>query len=238
MEAIRVEMKLHIGTSGYSYKQWKGSFYPAKLGPREMLGYYARHFDSVEINSSFYRMPTEKTLMQWEAQVPEHFVFALKASRRITHLKRLKGVEDELSYLLNTSGILGKRLGPILFQLPPNMKKDVSRLVEFLKLLPGQCKAAIEFRNDSWFDEEVYDALKDHNAAMVYADTGDGAARHALATAAFGYLRLRREAYDDDVLLSWRDEVKAESWEAVFIFFKHEDEATGPRLAKRLLELW
>lgn len=229
---------VHVGTSGYSYKEWKGSFYPAGLGSGEMLGYYAQHFDTVEINSSFYRMPNETTLMQWEAQVPERFVFVLKASRRITHLKRLNRVENELSYLLNTVGLLGDRLGPLLFQLPPNMKKDMSRLVAFLGLLPKRCQAAIEFRNESWFDDEVFRAMKDHNTALVCSDTEESLVDDHVATAEFGYLRLRREAYEDDDLENWRDLVKAQPWKTAFIFFKHEDEAAGPRLARRLLELW
>ncbi|UCG85824.1 MAG: DUF72 domain-containing protein [Gemmatimonadota bacterium] len=231
-------MNLHVGTSGYSYKEWKGSFYPAGLGPAELLRYYSQHFDTVEINSSFYRMPTEKTLIQWEAQVPERFVFVLKASRRITHLKRLNGVEDELSYLLNTVGILGGRLGPLLFQLPPNMKKDTNKLVTFLRLLSDRCRAAIEFRNKSWFDDDVYDAMKNHNTALVYSDSDDRDVEQRVVTADFGYLRLRRERYEDRDLEAWRDLIKAQPWKAAFVFFKHEDDAAGPRLAKRLLQLW
>jgi uncharacterized protein YecE (DUF72 family) len=231
-------MQLRAGTSGYSYKEWKGSFYPTGLDSGQMLGYYARHFDTVEINNSFYRMPNEKTLAQWAAQVPERFVFVLKASRRITHVKRLNGVEDELSYLLNTVGILGSRLGPMLFQLPPNMKKDTRRLENFLGFLPHRCQAAIEFRNESWFDPEIFDAMKHHNVALVCADTADSVTERQIATADFGYIRLRREVYHDRELESWRDFVKAQSWKAAFIFFKHEAEATGPQLAKRLLKLW
>ncbi|MCZ6760320.1 MAG: DUF72 domain-containing protein, partial [Gemmatimonadetes bacterium] len=144
-------MKVFVGTSGYSYKEWKGVFYPEKIKPEEMLGYYGARLNSVEINNTFYRMPKESTLILWEEAVPGTFRFVLKASRRITHQKRLNEVEDELSYFLRVSSVLGERLGPTLFQLPPNFKKDMDRLNSFLQLLPNRWKAAMEFRHQSWF---------------------------------------------------------------------------------------
>jgi uncharacterized protein YecE (DUF72 family) len=224
---------IYVGTSGYSYKEWKGSFYPEKIQAAEMLRYYAEHFKTVEINNTFYRMPNEKTLVQWSDQVPDEFAFVLKASRKITHLKRLQSVEEEMSYLLRTVGVLGQRLGPLLFQLPPNLKKDMNRLQVFLELLPGTCRAALEFRNESWFDEEVYGALKDRNVALVAADTDDSGGEDIPPTADFGYLRLRREDYGEDDLQAWSDRIRQNDWDDVFAFFKHEDEGAGPALASR-----
>jgi uncharacterized protein YecE (DUF72 family) len=231
-------MKLHVGTSGYSHKEWKGSFYPVKIDPSEMLQYYAEHFAAVEINNTFYRMPNEKTLAQWSEQVPNGFVFVIKASRKITHLKRLMGVEDELSYLLTTAGTLGDRLGPILFQMPPNMKKDVDRLVSFLRLLPDPCQSALEFRNDSWFDDEVYSVVAEHNANLVWSDTMEQSRARQISTTNFGYLRLRQESYEDEDLRTLCNATRAQPWDEVFVFFKHEEEGTGPRLASRFGELW
>ena len=231
-------MKLHVGTSGYSYKEWKGSFYPDKIEASDMLRFYATRFATVEINNTFYRMPNEKTVAHWCEQVPGEFVFVVKASRKITHLKRLAGVDSELSYLFSTVGTLGRRLGPILFQLPPNMKKDLDRLVSFLRLLPGPCQAALEFRHESWFDDEVREAAAAHNACLVWTDTTDKMHEGAGATADFGYLRLRRERYDDEDLETWYDQIAKQPWDTVFVFFKHEEEATGPRLASRFSELW
>jgi uncharacterized protein YecE (DUF72 family) len=166
-------MRSFVGTSGYSYKEWKGSFYPEKLPAPQMLRYYAERLNTVEINNTFYRMPTEKVLLQWAEQVPEGFTFVLKASRRITHLKRLKDVDDETAYLLRTASVLGDKLGPMLFQLPPSMKKDIERLRAFLDLLPSRWLAAVEFRHGSWFDDEVSDTLRSRNVALAIAETED-----------------------------------------------------------------
>lgn len=226
-----------MGTSGYSYKEWKGSFYPEKIPAAEMLSFYAQHFKTVEINNTFYRMPSEQTLVQWSDQVPEDFSFVLKASRRITHLKRLQGVEEEMSYLLRTVAVLGPKLGSLLFQLPPNLKKDKGRLQTFLELVPDRCRAALEFRNESWFDEEVYDLLSSKNVALVTSDTAEEGAKRTEVTADFAYLRLRREAYGDDDLVEWSRQISGGGWSDAFVFFKHEGEATGPRLAERLIEI-
>jgi uncharacterized protein YecE (DUF72 family) len=227
----------YVGTSGYSYKQWKGTFYPEKIAAADMLGFYAQHFETVEVNNTFYRMPNEKTLVQWSDQVSDHFAFVIKASRRITHLKRLQGVEDEMSYLLRTVALLGPKLGPLLFQLPPNLKKDSDRLRAFLELVPNGCRAALEFRNESWFDDEVYELLSSRNVALVTSDTEDERASELDATADFAYLRLRREDYDENDLREWGKRISDGQWNDVFAFFKHEDDGVGPRLAARLIEI-
>ena len=231
-------MRFFVGTSGYSYKEWKGNFYPEKIRNDEMLRYYGERFKSVEINNTFYRMPRESVLTQWAEQVPDGFTFVLKASRRITHFKRLKDAGDELSYLLRTSSVLGNRLGPMLFQLPPNAEKDLPTLQDFLSLLPKRWRAAMEFRNESWFDDEVYDALRSHNVALVTAETDDRDLTLPLvSTASWGYLRLRKDQYSKEDLRNWTGRVNEQSWDDAFVFFKHEDEGTGPRLAAEFVEM-
>ncbi len=183
-------MRFFVGTSGYSYKEWKGTFYPQKLPQKEMLGYYGTRFATVEINATFYRMPKASVLESWAAQVPEEFRFVLKASQRITHHKRLKGAEDETEYLLRTATVLKKRLGPLLFQLPPDFKKDLPRLETFLGLVAGT-PSAFEFRHASWFDDEVFECLRRNSCALCSADAEDSpstdlSARPAGATCACG----------------------------------------------------
>ena len=229
-------MNLHVGTSGYSYKEWKGPFYPEKIAPAEMLAYYGGQLPAVEINNTFYRLPRKSVLDNWAEQVPESFRFSIKASRRITHFKRLKNAEDETGYLLETTATLGDRLGVILFQLPPNFGKELERLEGFLDFLPTDIRAAFEFRNDSWFDDEVYAALRAHGAALVVSDTNDADAE-IVATAPFGYLRLRKDSYPDKDVSAWADKILAQDWEDVFVFFKHEDEGAGPKMAKQFLEV-
>jgi len=231
-------MRLRAGTSGFSYKEWKGPFYPEKLPAKDMLGYYAERLSTVEINNTFYRMPKKEMLEGWARKVPEDFVFVLKASRKITHHARLKeGATDSVEYLWDMASALGTRLGPILFQLPPNMKKTVDRLLAFMTALPEGLRAAFEFRNESWFDEEVYDALRDGGHALCLADTDDGDTSQLVSTTDWGYLRLRREAYTDDALRTWKAAIEAQPWKEAFVFFKHEDEGAAPLLAKRLLAL-
>jgi uncharacterized protein YecE (DUF72 family) len=230
-------MRIFAGTSGFSYKEWKGSFYPTDLPAAGMLSYYAERFPAVEINNTFYRLPNEGTLTQWSEQVPDDFRFVLKASQSITHRRRLKDVDEPLGYLLMVSAALGHKRGPLLVQLPPNMKKDVDRLDHFLALIPRSTKAALEFRHESWFSDDVYDVLRAHSAALCTADSEKGAGP-VVPTADWGYLRLRGVEYDDAALEAWQSNVAQQPWTEAWVFFKHEDEGTGPALARRFLELW
>ncbi len=230
-------MTLRVGTSGYSYKEWKGSFYPKDIGAADMLSYYAGKLPAVEINNTFYRLPRASVLETWASAVPEEFRFAIKASRRITHMQRLKDAGDPTSYLIETVQTLGPRLGVILFQLPPNMKKDIPRLRQFLTELSGGPRAVFELRHESWFDEELYDALREHGVALVASDMDDAPEPPVVRTASFGYLRLRRDDYDDDALARWAQRVADQGWDETFVFFKHEDEGAGPALAARFLEI-
>ena len=230
-------MKVRAGTSGYSYKEWKGSFYPADLPAAGMLRFYGERFSTVEINNTFYRMPSEKMLLDWSAQVPDGFAFVLKAPRRITHDKKLKNVGDDVTYLLKTMAALGKKRGPVLFQLPPFFHKDLPVLRDFLGLLPKDGQSALEFRHQSWFDDEVFALLRDHNAALCLADADSELDIPFVATAAWGYLRLRREDYSDKDLRAWAKRIDDQPWQETFVFFKHEDAGKGPQLAARFLEL-
>ncbi len=224
-------MDIYTGTSGYSYKEWQGVFYPEKIAAAKMLAFYAERLSSVEINNTFYRLPRASVLEQWRAQVPASFRFSIKASRRITHLKRLKEAQEETGYLLETLDALGASLGVVLFQLPPFLRKDCERLASFLELVPPEVPATFEFRHPSWFDEEVYAVLRARNAALCLADAGDDADAPRVATADWGYLRLRRDDYDEARLADWAACVAAQDWRRAFVFFKHEDAGAGPRLA-------
>jgi uncharacterized protein YecE (DUF72 family) len=230
-------MNLYVGTSGYSYKEWKGPFYPTDLPDKQMLRYYGERFRSVEINNTFYRMPKASVLETWAAEVPADFKFVLKASQKITHFQRLKDVRDSVEYLLNVATTLKERLGPLLFQLPPNLQKDVTRLREFLMLLPRQSRAAFEFRHQSWFDEEVFGVLREFQAVLCIAEAENDLEIPFVSTADWGYLRLRRPDYGDAELKAWVDRVRHPGWTDTFVFFKHEDEGKGPQMAKRFLEL-
>ena len=230
-------MNLHVGTSGYSYKEWKGSFYPEKLPAKEMLSYYAARLPAVELNNTFYRLPQQSMVENWKEQVPSSFRFSVKASQRITHFKRLKDVEDETKYLLDTVSNLEDRLGVVLFQLPPNMKKDLTRLDAFLEGLPATTRAAFEFRHQTWLDDDVLELLKSKNHALCISDTDDLPITHIDRTADWGYLRLRRVEYFEDSLKEWLQRVRDQTWKDAFVFFKHEDEGTGPKLAGQFLEL-
>jgi len=230
-------MNLHVGTSGYSYKEWKGNFYPADLPAKEMLSYYATRLPAVEINNTFYRLPQKSMLENWKTQVPAGFRFSIKASQRITHFKRLKDVEDETKYLLETAAVLEDRLGVVLFQLPPNLKKDLPRLETFLKCLPATTSAAFEFRHQTWLEDDVLQLLASRNHALCISDTDDLPVTHIDRTAEWGYLRLRRVAYSEADLGAWLERVCGQKWADTFVFFKHEDEGTGPKLAGQFLEL-
>jgi len=230
-------MTLYVGTSGYSYKEWKGSFYPEKLPVKEMLSYYATRLPAVEINNTFYRLPQKSVLERWKELVPAGFKFSVKASQRITHFKRLKETEVETRYLLDTASALEDRLGPVLFQLPPNMKKDLPRLESFLSSLPNEIKATFEFRHPTWFDDDVLELLSCTNRALCISDTDDLPVSHIDKTADWGYLRLRRVNYSEETLAEWFKRVNDQNWNDAFVFFKHEDEGTGPRLAGQFLNL-
>ena len=227
-------MNVLVGTSGYSYKEWKGPFYPEDLKNDEMLRYYAERLPTVEINNTFYRMPRERVILNWADSTPERFQFVLKASRRITHMGRLKNVESELRYFLQTSTALGDKRGPSLFQLPPNMKADPELLAEFLSLLPADWRAALEFRHPSWFVDEVYDLLRVRGAALVLAETDDSEAPDVV-TADWGYVRLRRTEYSDRDITRWAERVGTYPWDEAFVFLKHEDKGLGPKYAEQFL---
>jgi uncharacterized protein YecE (DUF72 family) len=230
-------MNLYAGTSGFSYKEWKGPFYPEDLPDKQMLRYYGERFRSVEINNTFYRMPKPAVLEAWAQEVPPEFRFVIKASQRITHMQRLKDAGDSLSYLLKVAGVLNERLGPLLFQLPPFLQKDAARLRDFLKLLPGGCRSAFEFRHQSWFDSEILDLLQQHQAALCIAEAEDGVEVPFASTADWGYLRLRRPDYGDAELKVWTQKVNGQNWRDAFVFFKHEDEGKAPQMANRFIEL-
>jgi uncharacterized protein YecE (DUF72 family) len=220
-------MEVLVGTSGFAYKEWRGSFYPEKTKEKDMLRYYAGRLRTVEINNTFYRLPARETMLRWADEVPAGFVFVLKASQRITHRQRLKPeTKETLDYLFDVASALGGRLGPVLFQTPPLFKKDAARLRDFLGLLPEGRPVAFEFRHETWHDEEVYASLRGRNAALVCADTDEAGEAGAplVPTADWGYLRLRRCDYDDAGLAAWRERIRSQRWQRVFVFFKHEDD--------------
>jgi uncharacterized protein YecE (DUF72 family) len=230
-------MKILVGTSGWSYKEWKGSFYPDKLPQDEMLGFYASRFPTVEVNNSFYRIPSEKVLAGWAEQVPPDFRFVLKASRRITHNTRLADEDGSLEYFLRAVNPLGERLGTTLFQLPPTFKKDAVRLRDFLARLPKRWMAALEFRHASWFDDEVYDLLRSHDVALVAVDEDEteGTGAPLVPTGSWGYFRLRRAAYDISALEAWAARIRRAEWKEAYVFLKHEDGSPrGPGAAEDL----
>jgi uncharacterized protein YecE (DUF72 family) len=232
-------MRLHVGTSGYNFPEWKGTFYPEKFSESKMLGFYAERLGTVEINYTFYRMPNAKTIAGWNEATPATFSFVLKAPQRITHIARLKEVESPLRYFCDTALALGPKLGLLLFQLPPNFKKELERLNEVLRLVPPEIRTAWEFRNTSWFDEEVYHVLRAHHAALCVADTEKGTTPQ-VATAPFGYVRLRDEGYSPEDLQRWAATVKqlGAEWQEAYVFFKHEEAGQGPVLAQEFARLF
>jgi len=228
-------MSVRVGTSGYSYAPWKGKFYPAGLKAADMLRYYAERFPTVEINNTFYRMPNAGMLERWVEETPESFSFVVKASRRLTHQSRLDDA-DGTAYFFKMTALLGGRLGPALFQLPPHFRKDAGVLRDFLTLVPEGRRVAFEFRHASWFDDEVFDALRSKRAALCLADTDEAPDPALVPTADWGYLRLRRADYDDRVLSAWAERIRAQPWSETWVFFKHEEEGMGPKLAARFIE--
>jgi len=229
-------LRLYSGTSGFSYKEWKGKFYPEDLPASGMLHYYAQQLPAVEINNTFYRMPKREMLQNWCEQVPDTFRFSIKASQRITHKKRLKECEEECAYLFKNIAVLGDRLGVVLFQLPPYLRKDAERLKNFCSQLPDNSPISFEFRHYTWRDEEIYDILREHNFACCIADMDEGETT-LISTADWGYLRLRRSVYTQKELQKWHKQIVAQPWQYAFVFFKHEDDCGGPELAAKFLGL-
>lgn len=225
-----------VGTSGYNYAEWKGSFYPDTISSKKMLPYYADRLPTVEINYTFYRMPTERLLRGWADATPGYFRFTLKAPRRITHDARLRECETVTSAFCEASATLGGRLAALLFQLPPSFKKDVSTLGGFLDALPPGARAAFEFRHASWHDDEVYACLRQHGQALCVADSGR-LSTPVVTTADHAYFRLRDEGYEDTDIDRWAETIvgATTSCEQVFVYFKHEDRGTGPVFARRLI---
>jgi uncharacterized protein YecE (DUF72 family) len=218
------------GTSGYSFKEWKGAFYPADLPDSKMLEYYAARLPTVEINNTFYRMPKPEVIQGWRERSPEEFRFGLKAPQRITHFQRLAGSKESLDYFFSGANTLGEKLGPVLFQLPPFLKKDLPRLEEFLSLLPDSMHTAFEFRNASWFDDAVYAALRARNVALVGGDVDEeGKSPPLVATANWGYLRLRKDEYGPGELENWVQTIQRQPWGTAYVYMKHE--VKGPELA-------
>ncbi len=230
-------MQLLAGTSGFSYKEWLGKFYPEKLAPDAMLRYYAERFATVEINNTFYRMPAEAMLARWAAETPGHFAFTLKAPRRITHEKRLREAGPDVTEFVRRAHALGGKLGVLLFQLPPFLKKDLPRLKDFLDAIPKGERVAFEFRNDSWQDDEVHALLRERGAMLCVTDTDEGDTPF-VSTSDWGYLRLRRTHYDDAELRAWAGRIAAQPLERAYVYFMHEDDALGTKFAQRLVEFW
>jgi uncharacterized protein YecE (DUF72 family) len=231
-------MELLVGTSGFSYPEWKGHFYPAGLPDAEMLASYAKRLTTVEINNTFYRMPQAGLLQGWADKVKgaKSFAFALKAPRSITHIARLKNTSDAVLHFWQVATTLGARLGPILFQLPPFLRKDAEALREFVERLPQGLKAAFEFRHPTWFDDEISTLLADKGAALVAGDPDEGPALPLIPTAPFGYLRLRAASYDLAALTAWREQIARQPWQTAYVYLKHE--VLGPAYAEGLAALF
>jgi uncharacterized protein YecE (DUF72 family) len=229
--------RLYAGASGYAYKEWQGSFYPEKIKPEDMLAWYAQRLPTVEINNTFYASPKAAVLAHWAEVTPEHFRFAIKAPKRITHEARLKAdaAAESVTYLFKVLQTLGAKRGPVLFQLPPFLKKDVPRLADFLALLPGGHLAAFEFRNDSWFDDEVYALLKGAGAALCLSEREDHSPPPLVETADWGYVRLRLEHYGEADLAQWAARMAATGWRQTYVYFMHEP--TAPGYAQQLLSV-
>ena len=228
--------RLLAGASGYSFKEWKGTFYPDKIDADAMLPFYSERLPTVEINNTFYRMPKTSMLANWASITPDDFRFSIKASRRITHIARLKvdSAKDSVDYLYKNLAALGPKRGPVLFQLPPNLKKDLPRLEAFLALLPDDHRAAFEFRNETWFADDVYEALKAAGAALCLSEREDNAPPPLVETASWGYVRLRLETYSDEELRQWAAKLAGTAWSAIYVYFMHEP--TAPAYARQLMQ--
>lgn len=231
-------MMIHVGTSGYGYKEWKGKFYPDKIPPREMLRFYAGRLNAVEINNTFYRMPNEAVLATWAEQVPDDFVFAVKAPQVITHLKQLRNAGAEVEYFFRALSALDKKQGPVLFQFPASFHADRDRLQALLDLIPGNRPCAFEFRGPSGLDAKITELLVARGHTLCIADTDEAGVKEIARTpSSWGYLRLRRSDYTPAALSGWSERILRQKWERVFVFFKHEEEARGPELAMGFVEL-
>jgi uncharacterized protein YecE (DUF72 family) len=230
-------MKLFLGTSGFGYREWKGKFYPKAMKPDEMLSYFAARMNATEVNSTFYRLPPKETVLSWREQSGARFSLSFKAPALITHRLRLKSVQGPLARFLRLAFAAEEQLGVLNFQLPPNFKLDLQRLRAFLLLLPKGRRYALEFRNETWFEEPVYAALKKAGVALTLNDA-DVEGAPLVATAKFGVLKLRRTRYTDAELKAWVRKIEKQPWKAVFVFFKHEEKATGPALAERFRRFW
>jgi uncharacterized protein YecE (DUF72 family) len=230
-------MKIYAGTSGYSYKEWKGNFYPEKISPGEMLGFYSHRLGAVEINNTFYHMPMGSVLTSWGGQVPDDFLFAIKASQIITHWKRLKDVNEETEYFFKTLSILGSKLGPVLFQFPKSFSVDPQTLNNFLSLIPGGVSCAFEFRSATRTDTEIQDLLREREYSLCTADSHENTTNKIIKTAPWGYLRLRRSDYTDADLTAWLERILLQKWNQAFVFFKHEEGGKGAEMAMRFNEL-
>jgi uncharacterized protein YecE (DUF72 family) len=230
-------MNFWVGTSGYNYPEWKGSFYPEKLPAAKMLPYYAERFPTVEINYTFYRAPNEKILDGWNKATPDRFKLTLKAPRRITHDRRLRDCADLVRQFLETAATLGPKLGAVLFQLPPNLKKDVALFDAFLDVFPPRVCATFEFRHESWLDEEIYARLRTRNLALCVADS-ERLSTPVVITADYGYFRLRDEGYTSNDIARWGDVMRerTSTCRDVFVYFKHEEEGKGPEFASLLMQ--
>ncbi len=226
-----------VGTSGFQYKEWKGTFYPETLSTAKMLPFYAERFPTTEINYSFRRIPSEKTLANWSGATPKQFRFGLKAPQEITHFRKLRDCAEVLTRFSDVLKTLGEKLGPVLFQLPPFLKNDAALLKDFLAIVPKGLQSAFEFRHESWFNDETFSALKSKNAALCIADTEE-LTTPIVATADFGYFRLRNPAYTKADIARWAKVVGEHDGKAkdIFVYFRHEDTGTGPKFARQLLD--
>ena len=226
-----------VGTSGFQYPEWRGTFYPEKFPAAKMLPFYAERFSTSEINYTFYRIPNSKTIQTWDSSTPEHFRFGLKAPQKITHIAKLRNCAELLDVFQRVVSGLGSKLGPVLFQLPPSFKRDAALLSEFLDGVPDGIRVALEFRHSSWFDDEIFTHLQNHNAALCIAESSDLATPHTV-TADFGYLRLRREDYEKADIVRWAKfiETQEKLWSHAFVYFKHEESGIGPQMATQLMK--
>jgi uncharacterized protein YecE (DUF72 family) len=231
-------MKIHVGTSGFAYKEWKGKFYPEKISPKEMLRFYSNRLNTVEINNTFYHMPKKDLLASWAGQVSGDFVFALKAPQIITHIKQLRNVFEETEYLFGALSTLENKLGPILFQFPKSFHADRKVLEDFLPLIPGNTACAFDFRSPTWLEDGLPELLRGKGCGWCVEDSDENPVKEIVSTAPWGYLRLRRSDYTDADLSEWADRILSQAWEKAFVFFKHEGEdAKGPNMAMRFQEL-